>query len=130
MFDQGEIETLIAAMRQYGVHELHVATEGAELLLALPAMPVTATVSPPAPQRFPVKSTAMGCLQAPGADDGLVAVAEGDTVGEGQILGYVKDGPALSPLVAPSSGVLRVAQGAAGRVIGFGDVVFEIEAQP
>jgi biotin carboxyl carrier protein len=130
MFTDSELETLIEAMRRSGVTELAVEQDGEALRLGLAPRPAAvAPATPPAPtQNAQVKSPAMGLLVPVGADDGLEAVACGARVIAGQILGYVADGDARFPLTATATGTLITDSPAASTLIGYGDVLFEIEA--
>ncbi|WP_417280745.1 hypothetical protein [Celeribacter sp.] len=130
MFTNSELETLIEAMRRNGVTELAVEQDEEALRLGLAPRPAAvATATPPAPTpNAKVKSPAMGLFVPAGADDGLEAVACGARVIAGQTLGYVADEEARLPLTATASGTLRTDSPAASTLIGYGDVLFEIEA--
>lgn len=130
MFTDCELEALVQAMHRTGVTELAVEQGGAALRLGLSPRPAAvAPPTPPAPlQNAQVKSPAMGRFVPVGADDGLDAVACGSRVIAGQVLGYVADGDVWRPLVATAPGRLTTDSPAASALIGYGDVLFEIEA--
>ncbi|AQZ51070.1 hypothetical protein [Martelella mediterranea] len=132
MFSETELETLSEGMRQTGIRELRIDGVDGFLELVLPEAEHQASlVTGPAPTtRVSVRSLALGLFQPCGDDDGLSAVSFGSSVRAGQIIGYVADGCVRAPIEAPASGVIASDIPASGTVVGYCDILFELEAQP
>lgn len=132
MFSQTDMTRLVDAMRRTGTTQLEIDGRGDHLRLVLAplgAAPAASVAPVAAPAATPVKSPALGRFHPCGADDGLPAVAPGDTVIADQLLGYVTDGDSRLPVTAPVAGVLGAQTPEAGQITGFGDVLFELEAE-
>lgn len=128
MYDEDELDRLIAAMRATGTTRLSVKSHGKRLRLVLPE---GAVLPPPAPRnpQSPVTSPAIGCFHPRGGEDGLHALEPGAEVSAGEVLGYLAQGAALAVVTAPESGRLMGEIPAPGRVCGYGDILFTIEAK-
>lgn len=135
MFSETELEDLIAGMRKTGIRELRVDGVDGFLELVLPEAAVeTANEASlesgliPA-TRVSVKSPALGLFRPCGDGDGLAPIAPGSNVRKGQIMGYIADGCAQAPIEAPASGIIAAGGTTSGAVVGYGDIVFELEAE-
>lgn len=130
MYCEAEMTRLVEAMRRTGTGLLEVEGAGDFLRLVLPETGAEATAAlpvadKPAPQQ--VKSQWLGRFAACGQDDGLTPPTAGDAVCEGQVLGYVAEEGARLPVCAPVSGTLRAVLAQDGQIVGYGDVLFELE---
>ncbi len=124
MFDDADLNRLIAAMRATGTQRLVVQAGEERLRLVLAPMHHV-PAPPPPPRATPVPSPAIGTFLPRGADDGLPPL-EGP-VGGGEVLGYVLHGPVRWVVAAPAAGVAEpVAEGP----VGFGDILFNLRAIP
>lgn len=134
MLTQDDLDRLIDAMGQNGVTFLNVEgqdKEGETTKLRLARAPASFAVSETTPisttRRIPVSSPAIGTYAPRGAGDGLDTLTTGAIVLQDEVLGYVTRGALCIPLVAPESGRLICADVKNGRLIGYGDPVFELE---
>jgi hypothetical protein len=127
-----EIDLLIAAMRANGVTRLEWTQhrKGTELCLTLPE----GEGAPPAPpaaevagRTRAVTSPGIGRFVPRGGDDGLAPLAAGATVRKHEPLGYVAQGAVLQILTAPEDGILAGGLPEAGRVLGYGEKLLELE---
>ena len=132
MFSETEMEQILAVMHETGVRELTVEGQDGYLRLALPSDAAVTPATPaaaPAPQTVAVKSRGMGVFIACGQDDGLEEVEAGTVVRKGQVLGYTGDDGARLPLVAEADGTVLTAPDRDNRLVGYGDILFELEAE-
>ena len=131
MVAQEDLDRLIDAMRANGVTQLDIEGEGVAFRLALDATPPTvARAAQPRASKIPVKSPAIGTFVARGDDDGLTPLEEGAQTQHGEILGYIAQGMVRLPIIAPASGRLVGTQPDHGKLLGYGDVIFQLEAEP
>lgn len=126
MFDRHELDRLLDAMRRTGVTLLEIEGEQELLRLALPASAPLA----PQPRTAPARSPDIGRFRPRGGDDGLAALAPGDAVRAGEILGYVAGGAVCVPVIAPAAGRISAGMPETGALLGYGDTVFTLEITP
>ncbi|WP_417522761.1 acetyl-CoA carboxylase biotin carboxyl carrier protein [Marinovum sp.] len=128
MFSDPEKLRLVEAMRRTGTTRLEIDCGDDSLTLALPAggQPAIATaVQGSGP--VAVKSPGMGRFVACGRDDGLIPVSTGDRISKGQVLGYLEVDGARLQITAPDGGILTDGP-EEGRIAGYGDLLFTLEA--
>lgn len=126
MYEQNELDQLIAAMRATGTSSLTIKSKGKKLRLLLPPGDILAAPPATQPQDTAV-SPAIGIFRARGQDDGLPPIQPQDAVFSGEILGYVALGAVLMPVAAPASGRINGTLPAPGQLCGHGDILFTIE---
>lgn len=132
MYCEADMTRLVEAMRRTGTGLLEV--EGADDFLRLVLPETGAELCGPQeaaakPILERVKSPGLGRFAACGQDDGLTPLTIGAAIPEGQILGYVAEGGARLPVLAPERGVLTAALAQDGQIVGYGDVLFELELE-
>lgn len=123
------IETVLELMRRHGIAEFeyedanrHVAaSEGEAFDLAEPAH----QRAPPPHAGATVMAPHIGIFQAALAPDGREAPLP-RLVKQGEIVGYLKAGALLRPVVAPSDGVLSHQLADDGILAGYGTPLFEL----
>lgn len=129
MFSDPDKSRLIEAMHRTGTMRLEIECGSDILTLGLsPSTPTQATAPVEAVPAIVVKSPALGRFAACGGDDGLSAVAVGDRVRAGQVLGYVALDGARVHVFAPKDGVLVADHAQEDQIVGYGDPLFELEA--
>lgn len=129
MFSQTDLDRIVAAMRANGVTSLDLRGKRDRLRLALGAVGDVLPPAPAAPKTLTVKSPGIGQFLPRGGDDGLPVLGPDATVTEGEVLGYLCQGPARMPLCAPADGALRGTPPARDSVLGYGDILFTLEPQ-
>ncbi|MFT9256546.1 MAG: biotin/lipoyl-containing protein [Acetobacter sp.] len=131
-----QLRDITAGMRQAGVALLDYDDGQTRLLLRLaPAGSAENAVLAPATQpaqalketQEPVFSPDMGVFHTRHPSSGENGVAVGATVSKGQIMAFVDVGRIVLPVVAPVDGHVVTVRAVEGQVIGFHDVVFEME---
>ncbi|SFB10676.1 Biotin-requiring enzyme [Poseidonocella pacifica] len=127
MFSEADMARLIEVMRQTATTHLTVEGAGEYLSLGLrPAGSASARAISSAPVKM-IKSSALGVFIHCGGDDGLQKVEPGARISARQVLGYVSLDGARNPVRASEAGVLKSSTPEEGQIVGYGDVLFEME---
>lgn len=127
--DPKTIAFLTEALTAAGVDGLEISDDSGQLRIVISAEGESRTAVMPPARAFVVKAAMTGifCLQRPGCT--AVSANLPRPVTATEVLGFLRIGPVLIPLTAGRTGLLtrRVVQPDA--LVGFGDALFEIEAQ-
>ena len=126
MYEQLELDQLVAAMRATGTTSLTVKKKGKKFRLLLPPGERQIAVPAAKPQDT-VVSPLIGMFRPRGEDDGLPPIQPQDAVTTGDILGYVALGAVLMPVTAPATGRINSTLPTRGQLCGHGDILFTIE---
>lgn len=127
MYDQHELDQLVAAMRTTGTTVLAVKTNGKRLRLTLPPG-ITLSDAIAAIRHVDAKSPCIGTFTPRGADDGLPLLEPGAAISTDEVLGYVAQGAALMAVIAPGAGRFTGQPPLPGQICGHGDILFSIES--
>lgn len=127
MLTRDELDRLIDAMGKNGVTFLDVEGEATKLVLSVPPAILGAPQLVPPEKLIPSPSPGIGRFAPRGADDGLNAIATGESVTKDEVLGYVTRGAVRLPILAPVGGRLASIAPDSGALIGHGDAVFHLE---
>lgn len=120
-----DIETCIQLVERYGLPEFSLSKGGATLALrAAASVPSAAAPTPGAVATVRAAAAGVFRLAHPATDER--AVAEGQAVRPGTVVGFLQVGPCLRPVTAAAAGVLGAPLVADGTVVGFGAAVFEL----
>lgn len=129
MISQVELDRIVDAMAATGVTFLEISGKTTKLRLSrdasAPARP--RTNSEPAPTRTALHSPGIGRFQPRGGDDGLAKLDDSTFILAGEVLGYVAQGDVLIPIAAPSPGRLTETRPVEDTLVGYGDILFELE---
>ncbi|MDO5641641.1 MAG: hypothetical protein Q4G26_04530 [Paracoccus sp. (in: a-proteobacteria)] len=131
MYDQFELDQIIAAMRASGTTALTIKASGKQLRLVLqPDHRSSAgqALATEARQPNEARSPGIGNFLPRGTDDGLPTLETGAEIKLGEVLGYVVQGAVRMIVSAPCSGTLTGEVPASGHLCGYGDTLFTIEA--
>lgn len=129
MYDEADLDRLIQAMRATGTTALTVKARGKKLHLSLQKGAAPRAMPAPLPEPT-VASPGIGLFRPRGMGDGLAALKPRASVLAGETLGYVAKGAALIAVSAPSPGRLAGDLPKAGRLCGYGDILFTMERTP
>lgn len=127
MFTEPETDRLLDAMRANGVNWLEITGDDALLRLSLAAS-IAAPTAPTPPAVIAATSPEIGSFLPRGSDDGLPALAQGDDVQAGEVIGYVTRGDIRAAVTAPVAGRIASDLPASGTLTGYGDTIAELEA--
>lgn len=128
MFTEPEMDRLLDAMRANGVTWLEIAGDDALLRLSLPPSTAAHSAPPAPPALIAATSPEIGSFLPRGSDDGLAALALGQDVQAGEVIGYVTRGDIRAAVTAPVAGRIAGDLPATGTLIGYGDTIAELEA--
>lgn len=129
MYDEADLDRLIAAMRATGTTALTVKARGKKLHLSLQNGAAPRAMPAPSPKPT-VASPGIGLFRPRGMGDGLAMLKPRAFVLAGETLGYVAKGAALIAIAAPATGRLAGDLPKAGRICGYGDILFTMERAP
>lgn len=129
MYDEADLDRLIAAMRATGTTALTVKARGKKLHLSLQKGVTPRAMPAPSPKQT-VASPGIGLFRPRGMGDGLAALDPRTSVLARETLGYVAKGAALIAVSAPATGRLAGDLPKAGRLCGYGDILFTMEHAP
>ncbi len=120
-----DIETCIQLVERYRVPEFSLSEGGATLALrAATSVPSAAAPTPCAVAT--VRAAAAGVFRLAHPATSERAVAEGQAVWPGTVVGFLQVGPCLRPVTVAAAGVLGAPLVADGTVVGFGAAVFKL----
>jgi acetyl-CoA carboxylase biotin carboxyl carrier protein len=128
-----EIGRLSEAGRRAGIALLEISSGGMSVRLKFETCEQDERMPPPVPSAPPVRS-ADNRIRSPGVGlfrlahpaTGRSPVHEGQTIGKGQVVGFLQIGPTVRPVVAPKPGVLGEPLVEDGRVVGYGTPLFPL----
>ena len=131
MAAQEDLDRLVDAMIANGVTHLDVEGDGMAFRLTLGATPPAATpAAQPSAPKIPAQSMTIGTFRPRGDDDGLAPLTKGAQIKLGDVLGYVAQEAVRLPVIAPVTGRLVSTPPDQGTLLGYGDVIFELEVEP
>lgn len=121
MISLDDLDRVLGWMLEQGLQSLSVAEGGAQLTLklagAVPSVPVT---------NVEVKTQAMGVFLPAHPRRPGNALAPGDTVAAGTIVGFLQSGPTLAPVSTGSAGIVTAVLARPGAVLGYGAPVLTL----
>lgn len=131
--DFSDLETiaiLTDALTAAGVDGLELSDASGQLRIVVSADGSTRTAVDTSATTFAIKAAMAGifCLQRPGSTDGMANLPR--PVVATEVLGFLRNGPILVPVTAGRTGRLTRRLAEPDTLVGFGDVLFEIEAHP
>jgi biotin carboxyl carrier protein len=121
MISLDDLDRVLGWMLEQGLQSLSVTEGDAQLTLKLAGAMPSVSVS-----NVEVKTQAMGVFlpahpRRPGS-----ALAPGDTVGAGAIVGFLQSGPTLVPVTSDSTGIVTAILAQPGAVLGYGAPVLRL----
>lgn len=120
-----EIETLdqiVGWMQDAGLEALTLEERGVRLSLHLDGTP-RVTAAPAEPERHTLTSAAMGRFLAEHPRRTGRRLEPGMRVGPGEIVGYLKAGATMTPIISDREGTVASVLVTDGDLIGFGDPI-------
>ncbi|WP_159947588.1 acetyl-CoA carboxylase [Rhizobium sp. 18065] len=130
-FSDPEIIAFLAdALTSAGVDGVEISTASGQLRIVVSADGSTRTAVDRSVATIAIKASMAGifCLQRPGSVDIVADLPRPVTATE--VLGFLRVGPVLVPLTAGRTGLLTRRLTEPGALVGFGEALFEIEANP
>lgn len=135
--DPASLEALTEMLSAAGVEGLEISTPNAQLRLVI-SVPETVRTSPSAVALKPTNATSSTTVKAPIAGHFHVShpsLASGAcqcprSVVASDVIGFIRIGQILVPVLAGRTGLLTRQLAEQDALVGFGDVLFELEPQP